>query len=57
MKPLEPPDSLHLQAAQGWLELGNHAEAEAELDNITASSREHPDVINVPWGIYVAAKK
>jgi hypothetical protein len=23
-KPLEPPDSLHLQAAQGWLELGNH---------------------------------
>jgi Tfp pilus assembly protein PilF len=57
MKPLEPPDSLHLQAAQGWLELGNHAEAEAELDNITASSREHPDVINVRWGIYAAAKK
>src|ERR1035438_2514329 len=34
MKPLEPPDSLHLQAAQGWLELGNHVEADAELDNI-----------------------
>ena len=27
MKPLEPPDSLNLQAAQGWLELGNQVEA------------------------------
>ena len=24
--PIEPPDSLHLLAAQGWLELGNHLE-------------------------------
>jgi hypothetical protein len=35
MKPLEPSHSLHLQAAQGWLELGNHIEANAEPDNIT----------------------
>lgn len=26
-KPLEHPDDIHLQAAQGWLELGNHVEA------------------------------
>ena len=35
MKPLEPPDSFHLLAAQGWLELGNHVEANEELDKIT----------------------
>jgi tetratricopeptide (TPR) repeat protein len=57
MKPLEPPDSFHLQAAQGWLELGNHIEADTELDNITASLRAHPDVLKVRWEIYAAAKK
>ena len=34
MKPLAPPDSLHLQAAQGWCELHAFVEADAELDNI-----------------------
>ncbi|MGO8928968.1 MAG: STM4504/CBY_0614 family protein [Limisphaerales bacterium] len=33
MKPLEPPDSLHLQAAQGWCELRAFAEADVELGN------------------------
>ncbi len=31
IKPLEPPDSFHLEAAMGWLELGNHLEANEEL--------------------------
>jgi len=31
MKPLEHPESLHFQAAQGWLELGSHIEANEEL--------------------------
>jgi tetratricopeptide (TPR) repeat protein len=57
MKPLEPPDTLHLLAAQGWLELGNHIEANEELENITASLRAHPDVLKVRWEIYAAAKK
>ena len=57
MKPLQPPDSHHLEAAQGWLELGNHAEADAELDSIASSLRAHPDVLNVRWGIYAAARK
>lgn len=30
MKPLEPPDSPHLQAAQGWFELHAFAEADAK---------------------------
>jgi hypothetical protein len=48
MKRLEPPDSLHLQAAQGWLELGNHVEADAELDK-TPSCRAAP--FATPFGV------
>ena len=54
---LEPPDSLHFQAAQGWLELGNPIEANEELEKVTASLRAHPDVLKVRWEIYAAAKK
>jgi Flp pilus assembly protein TadD len=57
MTELQTPDSHHVHAAQGWLELGNHIEADAESDNITSSLRAHPDVLNVRWGIYAAAKK
>jgi hypothetical protein len=34
MKSLPYPDDKHLEAAEGWLELGNHLEANEELDNI-----------------------
>ena len=57
MKPLEPRDSMYLEAAQGWLELGNYAEADAELDKIAPHLRAHPDVLKVRWEIYAAAKK
>ena len=57
MNRLEPPDSLHLQAAQGWLELGNHLEADAELERITPQLRAHPMVLTVRWEIYAVAKK
>jgi len=50
--PLQPPDSMHLEAAQGWLELGNHEEANEELELIDAPLRSHPDVLEVRWGIY-----
>ena len=50
MKALQPPYTLPL-------ELGNHIEANEELENITASLRAHPDVLNVRWEIYAAAKK
>src|ERR1041385_41374 len=55
--PLQPPDTMHLQAAQGWLELGNHAEASAELEKIKQQNRGHPAVLQVQWEIYGAAKK
>jgi hypothetical protein len=34
-KRIKPPDSVHLKAAEGWLELGNHLEANEELENIS----------------------
>ena len=43
---------MHLEAAQGWLELGNHEEANEELELIDAPLRSHPDVLEVRWGIY-----
>jgi hypothetical protein len=35
-KRLEPNDLRYLVAAEGWLELGNHLEANEELENIAA---------------------
>jgi len=57
MKPLEPPDSLHLQAAQGWLELGNPIEAEEELGKVPPQHQAHPAVLEVRWEICAKAKK
>lgn len=39
----------HLSAAVGWAELGNPAEAEAELARIAPEHRSHPDVLDVRW--------
>jgi tetratricopeptide (TPR) repeat protein len=57
MKPLEPPDSLVLRAAEGWLELGSHLEAAKELEKLTPQLRAHPDVLKVRWEICAAAKE
>src|SRR5579872_4748280 len=50
-------DTHHLSAAQGWLELGNHVEADADLNRITAAMRAHPDVLELRWQIYAKAGK
>ena len=57
VKPLEHPDSFHLQAAVGWLELGNWTEANEELELITPQVRAHPDVLQVRVRIYTAAER
>jgi len=57
VKSLEPPDSHYLQAAIGWLELGNHLEANEELEKITPELRAHPDVLEVRYQIYAKAEK
>ena len=48
---MTPKDRYHIQAAQGWLELGNHLEAEAELEGVSTALKEHPDVLESRWGI------
>ena len=57
MKPLGPPDNHFLKSALGWLELGNHLEANAELDKIAAQLRAHPDVLKIRWRVYAQEKK
>jgi hypothetical protein len=41
----------------GWLGLGNHIEANAELVKITAELRAYPDVLGVRLAIYAQARK
>jgi len=57
MKKLAPPDSMHLDAAQGWLELGLHLEANAELEYIAPQNRSHPLVLEMRWQIYAKEKR
>ena len=54
---LQPPDSFHLQAAEGWIGLGSYAEANDELEQIAAANRAHPDVLQLRWRIYADARK
>ena len=45
-RPPEWPDTLHVQASEGWLSLRNWQEAKAELDKITDEKvRAHPVVL------------
>jgi predicted Zn-dependent protease len=45
-------DKQYLRAAEGWIELGNHLEANNELENIGPSSRSHPDVLEIRFAIF-----
>ena len=56
VKNLEPPDTHHLKAAVGWLELGNHAEAGEEIARVSAANLNHPDVLEVRWAICAEGK-
>jgi len=55
VKPLDIPDIHRLRAAEGWLELGNEAEALRELENISRTEQEHPVVLEMRFQIF--AKK
>ena len=57
IEPLEPPDSHYLSAAEGWLELGNAAEAAAELRLIGQPSSDHPSVVELDWQIHARARQ
>jgi tetratricopeptide (TPR) repeat protein len=54
---LGPSDQRQLEAAEGWLELGDWLEANEELERITPQMRAHPYVLHVRWGVYAKAEK
>ena len=54
---LRPPDSHHLLAAEGWLELGNAAEAGNEIDRVDSAHLDHPDVLEMRWAICAAGER
>jgi Flp pilus assembly protein TadD len=57
VKPIEPPDAHHFNAATGWLELGNHREARDELDLISAVNQSHPAVLDLRWMLCAATNQ
>ncbi|HKS36539.1 MAG TPA: tetratricopeptide repeat protein [Verrucomicrobiae bacterium] len=56
MQPLEPPDSHHLSAAIGWIELGNMSEAKTALGQLSPAARSHPDALEAWWVILAEEK-
>ncbi len=57
MKELPPHDQRFLDAAEGWLGLGDHLSANEELEQITPELRANPKVLLVRLEIYWTAKK
>jgi Flp pilus assembly protein TadD len=51
VKPLGPPDSHHLNAAQGWIELGDARSAAEALAAVSVDGQKHPDALAVRWGL------
>jgi len=54
-QPLPKSDLCHIRAAQGWIELGDHLEANEEPEQITPEHRSHPDVLTVRWQVFATA--
>ena len=55
IKPLPLKDQRHVEAAQGWFELGNQQEAYAELEQISPEHRAHPAALEVRWHLFAKA--
>lgn len=46
----------NLEAAEGWLMLGDPLEAHEELEHITGENAYHPAVLAMRWQVYAAAE-
>ena len=57
MQALDLSDQMHLDAADGWLGLGDWREANEELECITPQMRAHPSVLFVRYHVYAMASK
>jgi predicted Zn-dependent protease len=53
---LDAADRHHLDAAEGWLGLGDWKSADDELTQISSAMRAHPDVLRARWDVYAKAK-
>lgn len=51
------PERHRLNAARGWLELGDLVEAEAELGAVVRSHAEHPEVLETRWLLGAARRE
>jgi Flp pilus assembly protein TadD len=52
MHTIGPPDTHHLSAAVGWMQLGNPSEAKLELAQLAPNFAAHPDVLEVKWAVF-----
>lgn len=52
MHPLDYPDRHFVRAAEGWLELGDSAEAARELRLVSREGAGHPDVLELHWRLH-----
>lgn len=57
LRKLNEPDSFHLRAAEGWLELGDATSAGDELEEISSEEKTHPAVLSMRCAIYLQAQK
>jgi len=57
LKRLDLHDQRYLEAAEGWLGLGDWREANEELENIGPQNRAHLEVLFVRFKIYSMAKE
>jgi predicted Zn-dependent protease len=57
MNDLPHPDHQHLEAAEGWLGLGNWREASVELEQIQPQFRTHPSVLEIRYKVHAEAKQ
>jgi len=53
----EPPNIHHLNAAQGWLELGDPVEAVGELNQVSPELQQSPEVLEIRWQILAREKQ
>ena len=56
MKELPSADRFQVEAAEGWLMLGNPVEANEELEKISPQNRRHPAALSIRWQVYAAAE-
>jgi predicted Zn-dependent protease len=56
MKVLTSAERFHVDAAEGWLMLGNPIEAHEELEQLSGESNQHPAVLSMRWQVYAAAR-